>query len=103
MTQPAYKALHNVRIHDLAETWARLVVDQGHVDPAIELNAVPVLTTGHAVGWRPAIRIPATRTLIVVHAAAPHAIAAEAIRSLGTLLGAMALAGSITLHGRAAA
>lgn len=103
MIQPAYKALHNIAIHDLADAWARLVVNQGHVDPATELLAVPVLTQRMRVAWRPAIRIPADRALIVVHTAAPHASAAEAIHTLGTLIGAMALAGSITLDGRAAA
>ncbi|WFM72919.1 hypothetical protein [Halomonas sp. CKK8] len=99
----ASQDLHSVPVHDLATAWNAYAMTATGVDPATELLAVPVLTTGHRVGWRPAIRVPATRTLVVVHTAAPHASFDEARQCLSSLLTAMATKGSTTLHGRAAA
>lgn len=100
---PSSQTLHNVQVHDLASAWQAYAMTVTGVDPATELCAVPVLTIGHSVGWRPAFRVPATRTLVVIHTARPHASAVEARDCLVSLLTAMATEGSITLHGRAAA
>ncbi|MCL7938793.1 hypothetical protein M8009_00555 [Halomonas sp. ATCH28] len=97
------QALHSVPVHDLATAWNSYAMTATGVDPATELLAVPVLTTNNRVAWRPAIRVPATRTLVVVHTAAPHASFDEARQCLSSLLTAMATEGSITLRGRAAA
>ncbi|MDI5890639.1 hypothetical protein [Halomonas rhizosphaerae] len=100
---PSSQALYSVPVHDLATAWRQHAMTHHGVDPCTELCAVPVLTIGHSIGWRPAFRLPATRTLVVIHTARPHASAGEARDCLVSLLTAMATEGSITLHGRAAA
>ncbi len=102
-TIPASQHFHNVPVHDLAAAWDQFAGCQGHADPDTELMAVPTIDKHNNPGWRPAFRVPSTKTLVVVFTARPHASFMEAKRCLCELLTTMATEGSIVLQQEIAA
>ncbi|MBB3142790.1 hypothetical protein [Halomonas organivorans] len=100
---PASAHMIAAPVHDLAAAWNQHAVERCQVDPATELLAVPVTRPGRKPGWRPAFRVPATSTLVIVHTASPHASPEQARQCLADLLTAMAAEGSIILQPEIAA
>ncbi len=94
-TIPAAALVLPVPVHDLAAAWHQYAERHGAAAPDTELLAVPVIDRNNNPAWRPAIRVPSTHTLLVIHTARPHATQAAACQCLADLLLAMARDGSI--------
>ncbi|MCK2183542.1 hypothetical protein [Halomonas getboli] len=92
---PAAALVLPVPVHDLAAAWLQHAERHGAAAPDTELLAVPIIDRNNNPAWRPAIRVPSTRTLLVIHTARPHATEAAATQCLADLLLAMARDGSV--------